>query len=624
MQKIILLISLLFSFLSVYAQKESSLKYSDIPVVINIDSLEQNIPKSSTTQTLLKHLLILNKSRVRLGYKKNLALFIQIDSLCKLESKTNAMFVNKLLMVSEEVSEGLNKEKTINDCIKLLEHFKLVNDTSAVVATYYSLIVANLKGIGNFPGSKQLLSKYISECKSFSNQSASIEDRLITLISESTVDYIVFNGINDKLLYDKSIAIISKNKQLSYYLCWVYSRYANSLLQTKNKIQEALNLYILIRDSVNIPFNSSYNASNCYNIGCAYNALNQWQLSKSNVETSLDILYHNFPNHLDLIWNCNKLLAEDLHHLKQYNESWAIKLKADSILQVKLQAERESTFRDLQIKYQTDKKEQENRYLLTTQKLYKIGVAIILLLLSVILLLLLKTKKQNKKLSELIFFRDKIQTIISHDFRSPLFALQGLYEQAKYYIERNDLISLKKISINIDEASNKMGNLLRNLLIWSESLERKKVVANKEMLPQAEIANTIGLYQSIIENQSIVIKNNICRHIVIKGNANVFELLVRNWLDNLLKYAKPQNIEIVASQNTYQTTISIIDDGNIDIKVVTKIQQQISSKFEGLIDETSTGLGLGLMLFFANQEGWKMELKTIENKNEFTITIPLV
>ena len=108
---------------------------------------------------------------------------------------------------------------------------------------------------------------------------------------------------------------------------------------------------------------------------------------------------------------------------------------------------------------------------------------------------------------------------------------------------------------------------------------------------------------------------------MVKANANVFDLLIRNWLDNILKYANASTIQIKASQNNTTTIISIIDNGIIKADNKAQIQQQLTSKGDSILDETSTGLGLGLMVYFAKQEGWGLSLETAENRNEFIITI---
>lgn len=63
----------LFFYFSNDAQTISTLKYNNIPGIKNADSVLQNTPYKN--QVLLNHLLTINKSRVSLRYKKDIALF---------------------------------------------------------------------------------------------------------------------------------------------------------------------------------------------------------------------------------------------------------------------------------------------------------------------------------------------------------------------------------------------------------------------------------------------------------------------------------------------------------------------------------------------------------------------
>jgi K+-sensing histidine kinase KdpD len=278
--------------------------------------------------------------------------------------------------------------------------------------------------------------------------------------------------------------------------------------------------------------------------------------------------------------------------------------------------------KELIAKYETEKIEREKSILLETQRIYKIAIAIAIILLAFILLLLVKKRQQNKKLNELVIFRNKIQTIISHDFRSPLFALQGLYEQANYFIEKKDLVQLKKLSTNIDETSNRIGSLLKNLITWAESSKTSFYKKNKISLYKKTM-DTIELYHNILQNKNIKIHNNINKDLLVNANANVFDLLVRNWLDNLLKYANADTIEITATQKDNEMLISIFDNGVIDQNKMAYIQQQFLNKKDVNINETSSGFGLELMTYFSKKEGWQLNFKAVQDLNEFTIAIPV-
>ena len=110
---------------------------------------------------------------------------------------------------------------------------------------------------------------------------------------------------------------------------------------------------------------------------------------------------------------------------------------------------------------------------------------------------------------------------------------------------------------------------------------------------------------------------------LIKANKNVFELVIRNWLDNTIKYAQATSIKIVLVMEDKHYKISIIDNGKIDETTALKIQQQINNS-NAIAIESDTGLGLGLIAYFSKMENWKINLMTSNVENEFVIYIPIL
>ena len=307
---------------------------------------------------------------------------------------------------------------------------------------------------------------------------------------------------------------------------------------------------------------------------------------------------------------------------KKYDTAWLYRNKSDSVAEALENSHNRLPMKKLNEEYKIENLKLRNENVEKQNLISKILILFTFFSLVAVLMFAVFIKRKNSRLLELISFKTQISAIISHDLRSPLFALQGLYQQASFLIKYNRHQELKTLSNHIDMASSNMANLLKNLLVWREAYDKnieKNIVA---INIHSKINDTIDLYKYIIKNQSVIVKNNIDHTITVNGDANILDLLVRNWLDNVLKYASPTTVNLVALQTNAQTTISIIDNGKIDKNAMMKIKEQFLSDEVAIVSQTSSGLGLGLMKGFAKKAGWMLNFKGGFEENEFSIVIP--
>ncbi|MFY7964507.1 MAG: sensor histidine kinase [Chitinophagaceae bacterium] len=269
------------------------------------------------------------------------------------------------------------------------------------------------------------------------------------------------------------------------------------------------------------------------------------------------------------------------------------------------------------IKFRTELKEIENKNLLKERRNFIVLLLIVSSVLILLIFLLLKLKNVKDKLEKSNSFQNKLISIISHDFRSPLFALHNLTDQVAYTVKKQNFDKLNALANGISESSLKMSNLLSNLL--------NLAYANKA--PECEKVNlfelldeTKELYNTILQNKSIVVTNLVSHNTIINIKKNVLELIVRNWLDNTLKYSNLTYINFTVHSTELSNTIFIENDGEILSKTKESILKQIKSNGNEN-PETAFGLGLSLIAEYSKKEGWLLNLESNNNKTIFSIKI---
>lgn len=231
--------------------------------------------------------------------------------------------------------------------------------------------------------------------------------------------------------------------------------------------------------------------------------------------------------------------------------------------------------------------------------------------------------EQKKKLEDLNDIKDKLFSIISHEFRSPLNSLKGTLALLKAGALSTDELNL--ISKELTDKINSTSIFLDNLLNWAKSqmqgINPKPITIN---LRDAAEEN-IQLLSSMAEKKKIRLINDLpneCQGLV---DPNMMNLVFRNLISNAIKFTlRGGTIRATAIQNGQNCTITIQDDGigmsQENINMLFKVQS-ISTR--GTANERGTGLGLYITKNFIEANGGSIWVESEEMKGStFTFTIP--
>jgi PAS domain S-box-containing protein len=235
-------------------------------------------------------------------------------------------------------------------------------------------------------------------------------------------------------------------------------------------------------------------------------------------------------------------------------------------------------------------------------------------------------EKYTEELKLLNASKDKFFSIISHDLRSPFNALLGITEyMTQNYKDMNEEEIRQSIS-NIYRSSQKLYNLILNLLEWSRihtgRFEVEKSVINLRQLG-SEILN---LYSESASNKRIELSNNINEEILIFADKYMIDTIVRNFVSNAVKFTNPGGkIFINAAINGNNAELFVTDNGigisSENQKNLFRIDEQY--RRSGTANEKGTGLGLILCKEFIELNGGVIWLESAEGKgSRFSFTVP--
>lgn len=235
-------------------------------------------------------------------------------------------------------------------------------------------------------------------------------------------------------------------------------------------------------------------------------------------------------------------------------------------------------------------------------------------------------EKQIQHLEELNNTKNKFFNIVSHDLKTPLNNLSAFTNILVDNIEdldKSELVEMgKQIKISIDNTI-KMAD---NLIIWA-TIQMNEYEYNRQTFRAEEIImNIIDLYKDIAERKKIVLKHSIEDALMITGDKNQIEFIIRNIINNAIKFT-PKNgfVTLTAKSLSEEKVLISVSDTGIGIP------DQIKNTLFTINNKTSTvgtngesGTGLGLMLCneFAQLNDGEIEIESTSEKGT-TVNIRL-
>ncbi len=235
-------------------------------------------------------------------------------------------------------------------------------------------------------------------------------------------------------------------------------------------------------------------------------------------------------------------------------------------------------------------------------------------------------KESETRLRELNATKDKFFSIIAHDLKSPFNSIIGFSNLLVEQVREKDYKGIEEYAGIIQSSSQRVMDLLMNLLEWSRS-QTGRMEFNPEHLEIVSIINNVTeLLENASQQKSITISLELPHDILAYADKDMISLVLRNLVSNAIKFTNPGGqIVISAGINQNELMISVSDTGvgmTADtIKRLFRIEENYSTA--GTINELGTGLGLILCKEFVEKHGGKIWAESAAGKgSSFHFTIP--
>ncbi|KGE16169.1 histidine kinase [Sphingobacterium deserti] len=447
-----------------------------------------------------------------------------------------------------------------------------------------------------------------------------------------------------------------KAPEVDLYNCYTLLGYLYLKNEDVLKSEYYTDLAIDIAEAGNFTYGICYSRINRANIfvrrGQFELAEKEVEIIRQNIEKSgLHDLFDEFNSDFQKI---AKAIKEDDKDIVLTDVDSATVADAEEMELLRLKVREE-----LREKYETEKKELENKNLLLENAaiereslLFKLllSAALTILLTFVIMLILLQRKnvqlrnekqnverardeikeqaerihEQHKELFQADRFRSRIFSVVSHDLRAPIANFQVLLSVSKLIDLPAD--DIKRTLIAIGHEVETASKMLDELLVWSsqqmgnESLE----ITSLAVFELVEVCKS--LFSDRLNLKELDLKNCVDPNVVIQGDLKRFEFILRNIISNAIKFSYlGKTITVFHEERPEEVVVAIADEGaGMDNEKLAKLQDRdMQESYLGTFQEKGAGIGLMLCHEFANRMGWHIRMESkIGLGSTFYICIP--
>ena len=232
-------------------------------------------------------------------------------------------------------------------------------------------------------------------------------------------------------------------------------------------------------------------------------------------------------------------------------------------------------------------------------------------------------KKQAAELQELNTLKNKLFSVISHDLKTPMYALRNLFHNAQEL--KMPASEIKAMLPDVISDLNYTTGLMENLLHWAKCQMQSNEVRKQELDMNSMIEDVIQLLRVQADAKQITIERKMALPAYALADRDMINLVLRNLLSNAIKFS-PREGRIVIGIHAYDsfTEVFIRDSGaGITKEVMQKINANNFYSTPGTASEAGTGLGLMLCREFLQRNQGNMMIESEPGTGStFSFTLP--
>jgi signal transduction histidine kinase len=177
----------------------------------------------------------------------------------------------------------------------------------------------------------------------------------------------------------------------------------------------------------------------------------------------------------------------------------------------------------------------------------------------------------------------------------------------------------------ISSSNTQTFNLMDDLLSWLNSQNKELRMQKVPILVHPLVDDVVALFANQLRQKRITIELDCPGGVVINADQNMFETIMRNLINNAIKFSKPDTVIRLSVALMGQDVHFSVQDQGVGMSA-DKLDRLWISAFEsepGTAGERGSGVGLNLCKTYVEYHGGHIQVESELGKGTtFSFTIP--
>lgn len=221
--------------------------------------------------------------------------------------------------------------------------------------------------------------------------------------------------------------------------------------------------------------------------------------------------------------------------------------------------------------------------------------------------------------------KDRFFSILAHDLKNPIAAINGLADLLKSRLPNLNQEEISNYINNISKSSGSVHNLVMNLLDWARTQSDSLYYKPDDLNIHELVLKNIFLAQAQMTNKNIQCRVDIENTHTIYADYQMINTVIRNILSNSIKFTPASGSIIIKSEARENEIAIIISDTGVGMlpQMIDNLKNASSQGSIGTAGETGTGLGLQISMDFIRVNNGSLDIESTPGKGSvFTIRLP--
>lgn len=211
----------------------------------------------------------------------------------------------------------------------------------------------------------------------------------------------------------------------------------------------------------------------------------------------------------------------------------------------------------------------------------------------------IRVNERTSELEQSIFIRERLISVIMHDLRSPLYSQDMLIGYLYEHLRDLPAADVKELLLQLRDSSKRICQFSTDFLTWYNSQQQGFLLERQPVELAACIKDASFFYREMAERQGLAFGYDVPPDLFLISDRNILTIVIRNLVDNAVKYTRSGGIRIIAFPKDMHLYIKVQDTGRG--MSAAKIKELMSYPESGANNTTHSTFGYRFIIELTRQ-----------------------